>query len=68
MQTSAEWPTQYESFNKNSLVWSKDEYSDRPNPEHVRQKLNRTEPSAEIGHIYRTRSAVLAEHSSVAEL
>ena len=37
--------------------------SDRPNPEHVRQKPNRTEPSAEIGHIYRTRSAVLAEHS-----
>ena len=26
---------------------------------------SRTEPSAEIGHIYRTRSAVLAEHSSV---
>ena len=26
---------------------------------------SRTEPSAEIGPIYRTRSAVLAEHSSV---
>ena len=36
--------------------------SDRPNPERVRQKTNRTERSAEIGHIYQTRSAVLAEH------
>ena len=33
--------------------------SDRPNPEH------RTEPSAEIWHIYRTRSAILVQHSSV---
>ena len=35
--------------------------SDRPNT----FGKSRTEPSAEIGPIYRTRSAVLAEHSSV---
>ena len=29
------------------------------------RRFGRTEPSAEIGPIYRTRSAVLAEHSSV---